>query len=296
MQQKLQEALVSINGPLPGAVIKSVNSVSGGCIHKAWQLKLNDGRQIFAKTTSLGNLPMLSFEAEGLKALKSFANNKYLEIPEPLACQELLDNSVLLMTWLDLDSGNQENLGKGLAMLHKNSANCGPGHFGWESDGFIGSGPQPGGWGNNWGECFVKLRLLPQLNIAKSWNKSTSLDQLLLLIINFLNQHNPEASLVHGDLWSGNCAIKKNGKGILFDPATWWADREVDIAMTKLFGGFSKDFYIGYESIWPLNESANTRVEIYNLYHLLNHANLFGGSYRNQSISTLNKLSNIFKV
>ncbi|MEC9028839.1 MAG: fructosamine kinase family protein, partial [Cyanobacteriota bacterium] len=98
-------------------------------------------------------------------------------------------------------------------------------------------------------------------------------------------------SLVHGDLWSGNANVLSDGRGVLLDPATWWADREVDLAMTQLFGGFSQDFYIGYENVWPLPADASKRVEVYNLYHLINHANLFGGSYRSQSQAILNRLA-----
>ena len=111
-----------------------------------------------------------------------------------------------------------------------------------------------------------------------------------------LDQHNPNPALVHGDLWSGNASIQSNGKAVIFDPAVWWADREVDLAMTRLFGGFSNEFYVGYESIFPIEESAKKRIDIYNLYHLLNHANIFGGSYKNQCLSSLKKLSNIIYV
>ena len=109
-------------------------------------------------------------------------------------------------------------------------------------------------------------------------------------ILNILNSFSTVPSLVHGDLWCGNAAVDEQGRGVLFDPASWWADREVDLAMTRLFGGFSDAFYEGYESIWPLPESAKFRVEIYNLYHLINHANIFGGSYKQQAISTLKNL------
>ncbi len=114
-------------------------------------------------------------------------------------------------------------------------------------------------------------------------------------MIDFLQEHNPVPSLVHGDLWSGNASTTKDGKGIIFDPAVYWADREVDLAMTKLFGGFSNEFYVAYKNTWPLNESAKRRVNIYNLYHLLNHANMFGGSYANQCFSSINQLKELFE-
>ena len=95
---------------------------------------------------------------------------------------------------------------------------------------------------------------------------------------------------MHGDLWSGNCGSTKNGLGSLYDPASYWADREVDISMTKLFGGFNREFYKGYEEIWPLDKSSKDRTDIYNLYHLLNHANIFGGSYKENSLKILKDL------
>ena len=117
--------------------------------------------------------------------------------------------------------------------------------------------------------------------------------ELLQYLINFLDQHDPQPSLVHGDLWSGNAAIQLNGKGVIFDPATWWADREVDIAMTRLFGGFSSTFYKEYENIWPLQEGSKKRIDIYNLYHIINHANMFGGHYKQQGLYLLKNLKNI---
>ena len=116
-------------------------------------------------------------------------------------------------------------------------------------------------------------------------------EDLLVHLSSYLNFHCPKISLVHGDLWSGNCASTENGLGSLYDPSCYWADREVDISMTKLFGGFSKEFYKGYETIWPLEKSYKDRIEIYNLYHLLNHANIFGGSYKENTLKTLKDLS-----
>ena len=133
------------------------------------------------------------------------------------------------------------------------------------------------------------------MKIAKLWGLDINkFSELLSKLIDFLNEHSPSPSLVHGDLWKGNAAISEDKKGIIFDPAIWWADREVDIAMTKLFGGFSQDFYEAYETIWPLPKSATTRNDLYNLYHLLNHANIFSGSYRNQCLEILNKLKVTF--
>ncbi len=291
MNELILKKLVLTEGPLTGQFVEGIESVTGGSIHKTWRLRLTNGQKVFAKTSKEEDIGMLEFEAQGLTKLKEFANSSFLEIPQPLAIKKLSGTAVLLLPWLSLNNGNQSSLGRGLALIHKNSAANNPGKFGWGTDGFIGAGPQPGGWRQSWGECFTSLRLLPQIKLAAKWGLEQSKNKLLLnKLIPFLDAHQPKPSLVHGDLWSGNASVTEKGLGILIDPACWWADREVDLAMTKLFGGFSADFYTSYEEIWPMDAFAKERTEIYNLYHLLNHANLFGGSYINQSHSTLKRL------
>ncbi len=292
MNKLLRQALVSAQGPLAGSALVEVDCVAGGCIHQAWRLRLDDGQQLFAKTGASDALSMFSIEAEGLKALKAWADPKLLEVPEPLAIDEVCGEAVLLLPWLDLRAGNQSLLGRGLALLHQASAAANPGSFGWQIDGFIGAGSQPGGWCESWGECFVTLRLRPQLIEAAKWGLNlTDVEPILSALIPWLDRHQPSPSIVHGDLWSGNANVLADGRGVLLDPATWWADREVDLAMTKLFGGFTNNFYAAYADVLPLPSGASSRIEIYNLYHLLNHANLFGGGYRNQCSSILKKLA-----
>ncbi len=294
MQEKHLKQIVASLGPLSGKSIKDFHQVSGGCIDQAWKLNLEDGKPVFLKTAPPESFERHKFEATGLIALKNFANENFLLIPEPLAIQKLDFASVLLLPWLEISAGNQKSLGRGLAELHKLSAAKSPKSFGWGNDGFIGSGPQPAGWNTSWGKCFVQLRLFPQLKLATSWGlKINQGEKLMSMLIAYLNRHQPIPSLVHGDLWSGNVGNTTNGKGILIDPATWWADREVDLAMTKLFGGFTKEFYIEYEKTWPLPKNSLERVEIYNLYHLLNHANLFGSTYKSQCIDSLKKIERI---
>ena len=295
MERFLLEQVIGPKGPLAGETVKRVTSIKGGCIHQAWRLDLSNEKSFFAKTTSNESFEMLEFEAIGLKSLEKYSNDSFLVIPQPIYLQKFQTASILLLPWVNMHEGNEINLGKGLALLHKCSAESNHKYFGWKSNGYIGSGPQPGGIKNSWGDCFINLRLIPQMKIAKKWgldlNKFT---KLLSKLIEFLNEHSPSPSLVHGDLWKGNAAINEDQQGIIFDPAIWWADREVDIAMTKLFGGFSKNFYEAYEAIWPLPESAQTRNNLYNLYHLLNHANLFDGYYKNQCIDILTELEVTF--
>ncbi len=279
------------NGPFAGNTLENISPVSGGCIHQAWRIELSDGQKIFAKTNHKDLLNALEVEAKGLKALKKWTNNSLITVPEPLLVEELSGTAVLLLPWLELSGDDQTALGQGLALMHQKSAKHNPEKFGWEEDGYIGKGIQPGGWLANWGEYFVNMRLIPQLKIASKWGlRIEDYQEILIALPSFLNEHQPSPSIVHGDLWGGNAAILQDGRGVLIDPAAWWADREVDIAMTKLFGGFSKKFYAGYEKVWPLPTSAQKRVEIYNLYHLINHANLFGGSYKEQCLRTLKTL------
>ena len=297
MQELLQKALIKSKGPFSNASIEQIDSVSGGCIHKAWRLQLNDGQQLFAKTTTSSEFPKLKFEASGLRALQQFVDKELIKIPEPLILEQLGNSSVLLLPWLEIGIGDQELLGKGLAKLHKSSTAENLGKFGWGVDGFIGSKAQLGGWTDNWGECFVNLRLIPQLKLGEKWGINISNLQTLFIGLRiFLEEHEPMPALVHGDLWGGNAAVQRNGKGVIFDPAIWWADREVDLAMTKLFGGFSHQFYSAYEKEFPLSPYSDKRVDIYNLYHLLNHANMFGGSYKNECFSKLEHLKKIIPI
>ena len=291
MDLSLRKALVAEDGPLSGDIVESVRSVSGGCIHQAWCLTLRSGRMLFAKSGSSQAMDLFEVEADALFALHNHAQPDVLVVPRPLACSALAGHAVLLLPWLDLGGLDQTALGRGLALLHQKSSQGVEHRFGWHRNGYIGAGPQPGGWQERWGDAFTELRLRPQLKLGGSWGLSVdACERLLAALAEHLNGLSIAPSLVHGDLWGGNAGCLADGRGVIYDPAAWWADREVDLAMTHLFGGFSKDFYRAYESILPARSGAEDRIEIYNLYHLLNHANLFGGGYVNQSKSCLQAL------
>ena len=215
--------------------------------------------------------------------MRKYINQENFVIPEVIAYKNIKNIEILLLEWIDIQNFNQKNLGKGLGEMHLKSAESNPKKFGFPVEGFIGTTDQKKGWEDNWIDCFLNLRIIPQLLILQSkiLEKET-INQVKEKIKSELLNHKPINVLVHGDLWSGNAGIDKNGKGVIFDPASWWADNEVDIAMTKLFGGFRKEFYEEYHKIFPIKKGFEKRIIIYNFYHILNHANMFGGGYLKQ--------------
>ncbi len=297
MEELIKEAITNANKITKKSCIEKITPVRGGCIHKAWCIHLQNGQRVFAKTNHIRNFNMFRYEYECLLSLRKYSDKSFIYIPEPLDLIKYNEISILCINWIELEQSTQNILGKGLALLHKSSSRENKENFGWASEGFIGTNVQTRGWDQNWGDFFVKYRLEPQFKIAKAWGMEIKdYKNLLLYLSSYLNNHKPRRSLLHGDLWSGNCGSNQNGLGCLYDPACYWGDREVDIAMTRLFGGFSSDFYRGYQEIWALDKSSENRIQIYNLYHLLNHANIFGGSYKESALSTIKNLRQDFKL
>ncbi len=260
---------------------KSIEQVHGGDIHSAWKIEFSN-RKLFLKK-NIRNKKFLEFEKYCLQNLRKFINQENLVLPEVVAYKNIENIEILLIEWIDMYNFDQKKLGKGLGEMHLKSAESNPKMFGSSVEGFIGTTDQKKGWKDNWIDCFLNLRIKPQLLILES----TILDKEIInkvqdKIKSELLNHKPTNSLVHGDLWSGNVGTEINGKGVIFDPASWWADNEVDIAMTKLFGGFRKEFYEEYHSIFPIKNGFEKRIIIYNFYHILNHANMFGGGYIKQ--------------
>ena len=260
---------------------KSIEQVHGGDIHSAWRIEFSN-KKLFLKR-NIRNKKFLEFEKYCLQNLRKFINQQNLVIPEVIAYKNLKNIEILLIEWIDMNNFDQKKLGKGLGEMHLKSSESNPKMFGSPVAGFIGKTDQKKGWEDNWIDCFLNLRIIPQLLILKSTilNKETK-DKVKEKIKSELLNHKPINALVHGDLWSGNAGIDKTGKGVIFDPASWWADHEVDIAMTKLFGGFRKEFYEEYHRIFPIKNGFEKRIIIYNFYHILNHANMFGGGYLKQ--------------
>ena len=280
--QKLSHTEVSeICNELGESYPKSVEQVHGGDIHSAWQIEFANTK-LFLKRNNRKK-KFLEFEKYCLQNLKEFINEKNLVIPEVIAYKNINNIEILLIEWIDMQNFDQKKLGKGLGEMHLNSSKSSPKIFGYPIEGFIGLTDQKKGWENNWIDCFLNLRIIPQLSILKLnvLDKETK-NKVKEKIQSELLKHEPINTLVHGDLWSGNVGIDRNGKGVIFDPASWWADNEVDIAMTKLFGGFRNEFYEEYHKIFPIKQGFEKRITIYNFYHILNHANMFGGLYFNE--------------
>jgi len=260
---------------------KSIEPVHGGDIHSAWKIEFSN-KKLFLKRNDRTK-KFLEFEKYCLENLSKYINQENLVVPKVIAYKNIKNIEILLIEWIDMKNFDQKKLGKGLGEMHLNSTESNPKIFGYPIEGFIGITDQKKGWEDNWIDCFLNLRIIPQLSILKSnVLDEETINKVKEKIKSELLIHQPKNTLVHGDLWSGNVGVDKSGKGVIFDPASWWADNEVDIAMTRLFGGFRKEFYEEYHKIFPLKEGFEKRITIYNFYHILNHANIFGGSYFNQ--------------
>jgi fructosamine-3-kinase len=181
-------------------------------------------------------------------------------------------------------------LGEQLAALHRYTKD----RFGWHRDNTIGATPQRNDWHDDWVEFWRDRRLGFQLELAGRDGIAGAVlrkgEQLMDAMDALFTDYSPEASLLHGDLWSGNYAISADGEPVIFDPAVYYGDREADIAMTELFGGFGRDFYAAYNNAWPLDSGYKLRKQFYNLYHILNHFNLFGGGYGSQAQGMLERI------
>jgi fructosamine-3-kinase len=262
-------------------------SIGGGCINQGY--KISDGAQtFFVKLNSASQLSMFEAEAQGLVDL---AKTNSIRVPQPI-CHGVADNSCyLVMEWLALGRGDKASwceMGCKLAQLHQAA---GATAFGWSRDNTIGSTPQVNSWTNSWIEFWQTHRIGYQLDLARQrGGHFPQGDRLLAAIPDLLAGHDTQPSLVHGDLWGGNAAVTMTGEPVIFDPAVYWGDREVDLAMTELFGGFPTEFYAGYNEVYPVDAGYKMRKTLYNLYHVLNHYNLFGGSYAGQADRMMGQL------
>lgn len=273
-------------------MLRVTTPVSGGSINEAYCLEGTDGVRYFLKLNDAKHLPIFVAEAAGLEAIAATQN---ICVPHPIAHGVAEKQSYLILEHLELRShGNAHLLGEQLAALHR----CTSASFGFAQDNFIGTTPQPNAWPKNgkadWINFWHEQRLGFQLRLAAQNCYGGQLqrlgEKLMDTLPAFFAGYTPQPSLLHGDLWSGNHAFLADGTPTIFDPAAYYGDRECDLAMTELFGGYSAEFYAAYRAAYPLDSGYASRRDLYNLYHILNHANLFGGGYARQAEQMMLKL------
>lgn len=253
-------------------------SVGGGCINQGYAV-CDGQRTYFVKVNQASQVTMFEAEALGLQQILQTAT---IRVPKPICWGKAGNSGYLVLEWLEMGEGNTkswEEMGRKLAAMHLATSSQG---FGWDMNNTIGSTPQINTWTANWAKFYAKHRLGYQFQLARQRGGDFPQEKLLAAIPELLT-HQPQPSLVHGDLWGGNAGCTVSGESVIFDPATYFGDREVDIAMTELFGGFPEGFYRGYNEVWRLDEGYDRRKTLYNLYHVLNHFNLFGGGYASQA-------------
>ena len=268
--------------------LREARPISGGCIHRAECRTGVDGRRYFVKRNRLQHASNLAAEARGLAEL---ASAKAVRVPEVIAQGSTDTEAFLVLEYIEmrpLTDSAQARLGEQLAAQHRVVSERG---FGFDGDNFIGATPQGNPWIDDWITFYREHRLRPQVQLARRQGLAlASAGALFEKLPTFFDGYDPAPSLLHGDLWGGNASADENGQPVLFDPACYYGDREADIAFTEMFGGFSPAFYETYNAAWPLDDGYALRKRLYNLYHELNHYNLFGGGYGHsaeQSVASL---------
>ena len=267
--------------------LRSAGTVGGGCVNPAF--RITDGsRSWFVKINRASRADMFAAEADGLHALAQGP----VRVPQAICRGQTAEQSFLVLEWLELHAGTPRDyaqLGEQLARQH---ALLGRQH-GWTRDNYLGSTLQLNSADDSWPRFYAAARLAPQLALARNNGHSALCAQgerLLEALPRLFGAHEPPPSLLHGDLWAGNAAFLAGGTPVIFDPAAYYGDREADLAMTELFGGFPEDFQAAYRAHSPVDAGYRVRKTLYQLYHVINHANLFGGGYAAQAESMMGAL------
>jgi fructosamine-3-kinase len=275
IQKHIQQSL--------GQKVTSTTSVSGGSINRAAKITLDNGESCFLKWNNSADPDMFRKEQKGLELLKSADTT--LRVPDVLATGVTKHGTGFLLQEFITEGHSKpdsaKQFGKALAALHNHHKD----RFGLDHDNYIGKLPQSNTWHDDWIDFFVKERMQPQLKMATDTGKLGSdtvahFESMYKKLPDIFPDGPP--SLLHGDLWGGNYFFDENGRPTIYDPAVYYGHREIELAFTHLFGGFSTAFYRAYEKVYPLEPGFNQRKEVYNLYPLLVHTNLFGGSYARQ--------------
>lgn len=276
----LSERIASLTGA--PFTVQSQQSIGGGCINQA--VKISDGQSttFFVKTNSPHQLAMFEAERDGLKEMYA---SQTIRVPQPLCTGKAAGSAYIVMEYLPLGGGTStaswQQMGEQLAAMHQVVSTRG---FGWHRDNTIGATPQQNQWTDNWVEFWRDRRLGPQFEMAHDKGaRFPRRDELMNAVPRLLAGHDPQPALLHGDLWSGNAAITQQGEPIILDPATYYGDPETDLAMSELFGRFPTAFYEAYNRASPIDAGYAARKTFYNLYHIINHFNLFGGGYLSQA-------------
>ena len=268
--------------------IAHASSISGGCTNPAWHLEgraqsgnKSDSLHYFVKLNSADKAAMFAAESLGLAAL---AATQTVRVPQVISHGVADQHAFLILEYFELyRNGNNELLAAQIAALHRAQAK----QFGWDQDNTLALTPQHNTWSPDWLSFWREQRLGFQLELAARNGFRGRVQELGQQVMDALPDlfvgYSPAASLLHGDLWGGNYAFLHDGTPVIFDPAPYYGDREADIAMTELFGGFDHEFYTSYHAAFPLDAGYARRKTLYNLYHILNHCNLVGSSYLQQA-------------
>ncbi|MDO9103514.1 MAG: fructosamine kinase family protein [Methylovulum sp.] len=266
--------------------VVSAQQLAGGDINKAFRLQTDD-KNYFVKLNQAGLVAMFAAEFAGLQAL---ADTQAIRVVTPVIYGAVGDHAFLVLEYMDLGRFNPASarlFGRQLARVHQAVQP----YFGWHLDNTIGSTPQLNSQCGDWPDFWRERRLGFQLKLAAKngycGKLQTAGERLCADMDLLFDNYRPQASLLHGDLWAGNAAVDGQGRPVIFDPACYYGDREADLAMTELFGGFSDDFYAAYQAVYPLDPGYRVRKTLYNLYHILNHLNLFGSGYLRQAEAML---------
>lgn len=269
--------------------IISSRTCGGGCINNSRIIELSDGKTVFLKSNSNKFRKMFAREAEGLELLDTGGGPR---VPKVYAVKETENHQYLFMECIKSSAKEKDffiKFGRAFALLHARSNS----DFGLDSDNYLGSTVQKNSWKSSWSGFFAENRLLFQFELAcRNYSEAAILKKGMENIIKKIADILPEPvrpSLLHGDLWGGNYMTDETGKAVLIDPAVYYGHSEADLAMTELFGGFSPDFYKGYNEAGEIDRSYRKRKDLYNLYHMLNHLNLFGLSYLGSCRSIISK-------
>lgn len=262
--------------------------IGGGCINNAYLLE--DGpHRYFIKTNDMRQAQLFAAEAVGLQAI---IDSDAIRAPRPICHGTAAGQAYLVLEYIPLSEGTARTaraLGERLAVLHKTTV----ARFGFDIDNAIGATPQVNTWCTEWISFYGTKRLRYQFELAaqNGLQLGDAGEQLIAGLPAFFTTYRPTPSLLHGDLWGGNWGSDEAGAPVIFDPACYYGDHEADLAMTELFGGFPAEFYAAYRANFTLDPGYQVRKQLYNLYHIVNHYNLFGGSYGAQAQRMLRQLN-----